>query len=500
MLFFVRLLTIVVCGVVALSGVGAGTASAWAPVSKAEEEELAKDGLHIERRTEPFKSGNVLGWCEGLGLVCHSEPEITLPAGEYVWVDTLGGIPVAYNHNCNKRVEPPGEETCEGSPIVVPGFPNLVTYKMHNGEGDWHAGDLYVFMNEIGWEYRPIEGEKEREAEQFGERNKGEPNHKACLLGYPVDCATGNQTVTQTDLAVGGSGPALALTRTYNSRLAAKQTEHGPFGFGWTGSYSAHLEVTSEGAEATVYQDNGSTVTFTRSGIVQQTGEGQTFEPNGPWTAPSSLAEATLADEGSGYIYTLPNQTILHFNSAGQLTSETDRDGNALTMSYESGHLVSVTDAAGRKLTFAYNAEGEVESAKDPMGHTVKYTYESGNLKSVTQPAETALRWQFEYNSEHELTSETDGRKNTVTTEYNGSHQVVSQTDPLSRKREWKYGGSRSEPETKITEPNGSETVEHFNEGGEPTNITHAHGVSGLEATTEYEYNGSGELVKLTDP
>ena len=116
--------------------------------------------------------------------------------------------------------------------------------------------------------------------------------------------------MTQTDLAIGGRGPTLGLTRTYNSLLAVKQATPGPFGYGWTGSYSARLELNYEGREATVYQDNGSTVTFDRAK------EGEV------WTASSSLAEATLADEGSGYVYTLPDQTKLEFNTEGRLAKD----------------------------------------------------------------------------------------------------------------------------------------------------------------------------------
>ncbi len=225
----------------------------------------------------------------------------------------------------------------------------------------------------------------EEPEELYGPENEAERNlHRPCA-GGPVNCATGNQFETQTDLAVGGRGPGLHLTRTYNSQLAAKQTEYQPFGFGWTGPYSAHLSVSKAciGAycygTATVYQDNGSTVAFHSFG-------------NEPWRA-ARWVQAKFNEEDSTYVLTLPDQSTLDFNAAGQLTSETDRDGNTLTMSYnleEERELISVTDGAGRKLTFAYNEEGLAESAKDPLGDTVKYTYESGSLKSVTEPGESS--------------------------------------------------------------------------------------------------------------
>jgi RHS repeat-associated protein len=330
-----------------------------------------------------------------------------------------------------------------------------------------------------------------REQERFGMGSAATPDQGSCYKGKPVNCATGNEVASQTDLSVGGRGPALSLGLTYNSALAVHQTQPGGaapgvFGYGWTSSFSDHLELGYESREATVYQANGSTVNFVRSGEA--------------WAPTDAGVEATLADEGSGYAYTLPDQTMLHFNGSGQITSEVDRNGNALTMSRNSeGRLEAIKDSAGREITLKYNSEGRVESASDPMGHTVKYTYEGGNLASATLPGETSPRWQYKYNSSHELTSETDGRGDTTSTEYNAASQVISQTEPLSRTRKWAYTATTLGTETTITEPNGSTTVETFNQYGSPTSITRAAGTS-LEATTTDTYNSVDELTASTNP
>lgn len=340
--------------------------------------------------------------------------------------------------------------------------------------------------------------EEELGAELFGEGSGGAPKDEPCLKGHPVNCATGNQVVTQTDLSVGGRGPGLRLMRTYNSQAASaqgRQGVHGPFGYGWAATDSAHLtfpagcfrSLLCEKHGVEVYEDNGSAFFF----------EG---ESGGPYTAANPLVQAMLVKEGSNYVYTLPNQTKLIFNEAGQLTSRTDRNGNAITLAYNAEkELESETDSAGRKITFKDNSEKEVESATDPMGHIVKYTYESGNLATVTLPGEEKAHWKFKYNAEHEMTSETDGREHTVTSEYNEAHQVSSQTDAMSRKRSWKYATIEGGAETTITEPNSSETVEKFNEIGRPTSVTRASGTS-IAATTTYEYNKADEPTTVTDP
>ena len=335
---------------------------------------------------------------------------------------------------------------------------------------------------------------EEHETEEAGEENPGEPHRPKCVIGEPVNCGTGNETVSQADLSIGGRGPGLIWTRFYNSQIADKQPTHGPLGYGWTDPYSAYLSTGSgfEGLfpvqSATIHQDNGSTVTFVGSLYSHE------------WVPARKLTQATLVDEGTGYVYTLPDQTKLYFNSSGAVTSEEDRNGNRITINHE-----SVSESAGRQLKLAYNSEGEIESVTDPMGHVVKYTYEGGNLMSVTEPGESSPRWQFKYNSKHELTEETDGRGHTVKTEYEpfAPYAVRSQTDALERTRKWEILAAEGYPEgytrKGITEPNGSRTIELFNSEGLPTKVTHAYGTS-LESTTAYEYNRSGYLIKTTDP
>jgi RHS repeat-associated protein len=319
--------------------------------------------------------------------------------------------------------------------------------------------------------------------ESFGEGNPAAPTVIYCLSAGTVNCATGNLTKTQTDLTVGGRGPGLRVTRTYNSQLAEK-AEASPFGYGWNGPYSARLVVNSKAETATVHQGNGSAVVFKLKSKVY---------------TPEAWVQATLVEEaGPVYVFTLPDQTKLEFNSSGQLTKETDRNGNAITLSYNGEkQLEKATDAAGRELKFKYT-EGQVTGVEDPMGHVVEYTYSGKNLASVKLPGEAKARWQFEYNGSHQLTKLTEGSdKNSTTTTYKAA-RVTSQLDPLNREHKWKYV-TKSVVETKITEPNGSETMDLFNSENEPTKVTRASGTEST-STTEYGYNSSFDRTSMTDP
>jgi RHS repeat-associated protein len=318
-----------------------------------------------------------------------------------------------------------------------------------------------------------------------GGGNQSDPNLEHCDVTYfPVNCATGNQYEEQTDLVLGGRGPGLHVTRTYNSQAAAEAKSSGAWGYGWSGPYSSHLEFNEESGTVTVVQENGSTVVFYLEG--------------GKYVA-GAWVQSTLVKEGETYVFTLPTQEKLKFNKEGSLTEQKDRNGNAITVSAFGGAVFLAKDAAGRELKFGFT-EGHVTSIEDPLGNKVKYTYESGNLASVTLPGEETPRWKFKYDASHQLTEMTNGRGGVVKTVYDEKHRVKEQTDPMSRVTKLLYSESGGLKTTTITEPNGSTTFEKFNDAGEPLEVIRATGnKSGLERKTTKEYNSAYAMIKATD-
>jgi len=320
--------------------------------------------------------------------------------------------------------------------------------------------------------------------ETQGGGNQSDPNLQHCDATYfPVNCATGNQYEEQTDLVLGGRGPGLHITRTYNSQAAAEGKSSGFFGYGWSGPYSSHLEFNEEAETVTVVQENGSTAVFALQ--------------SGKYVA-GAWVQSTLVKEGEIYVFTLPTQEKLKFNSEGWLFEQRDRNGNAVTISGFLGLVTAVKDAAGRELKFTFGSGG-ITSIEDPMGNKIKYAYESGNLVSVTLPGEETPRWKFKYDASHQLIEMTDGRGGVVKTAYDEKHRVKEQTDPMGRVTKLAYGESGGFKTTTITEPNGSTTFEKFNDAGEPLELIKAKGVAGLERKTTEEYNSAYAVVKATD-
>jgi RHS repeat-associated protein len=317
----------------------------------------------------------------------------------------------------------------------------------------------------------PIKAES---SEEFG---------KHACAGDPVDCATGNLSESQADLAIGGRGVGLSLTRTYSAQAAAAATSPGAFGYGWSSTFTDHLTVEEAGAEATLTKGDGSTVPFTRTSGTSYAG-------------PAWSRETLYGSPEAGYTFTALDRTTYRFSGTGRLEAITDRNGNETTLAYdEAGRLETVADPAGRRLAFAYNSGGQVESVEDPLGHLVKYAYEGGNLASVTMPGETSPRWQFKYDASHRITQLTDGRGGKTANEYDGSSRVISQTDPAGRTTNFTYEGFHTTITNKAT---GAVTDEWFTSNNEPYSITYGYGTP--QATTRtFAYNEAGQLARSSD-
>ncbi|HEX7297382.1 MAG TPA: RHS repeat-associated core domain-containing protein [Solirubrobacteraceae bacterium] len=405
---------------------------------------VGRDGALLENRgTYTLNTER----CSG----CSFEPGLV--------VDPDGATPLLLNRGVLQKTEGTGITS------VFWAFENLGTIREVTGK--------FYF-------YGPLVQEAPEEEESYGPGNDAAPDVRRSCAGKPVDCASGNQFEVQTDLTVGGRGLGLDLLRTYNSRAASSETSPGPFGYGWTASYSDRLLVEPDQRRATVVQSDGSHVIF---------GLGD----DGSISAPDWV-QATLKKEEDGtYTYTLPDQRAFTFSAAGRLVSEADRNANRTTISYDGdGHVATITDPAGRTLTYAYDGD-LVSSVTDPSGLTVHYDYDAGQLVSVTYDGDDHATWMFGYDGSHELTAMVDARGYTTTTAYDDQHRATAQTDALGRTRRWQYFTD----ETRVTEPNGSIT-DLFFANGQPTKIVRAAG-SDAETTQRFVYDGNLRTVEVTD-
>ncbi|MFI0243082.1 DUF6531 domain-containing protein [Streptomyces sp. NPDC016845] len=246
----------------------------------------------------------------------------------------------------------------------------------------------------------------------------------------PVNTATGMFYEQLTDASLVSPGVPLTLDRTYRSDSSTV----GLLGRGWATPFDARLTVAT--GKVTYRTDDGAAFVFTQAS-------------NGTYTAPAGSA-AKLVKGTSTYTITTPDHTKRTFDSTGLLTSVVDKAGKGLSLTYASGKLASVKDAAGRSTTFTPGADGLLSKVGLPDGTSVSYGYTGGLLTSVTDPAGRTSA--YTYGTDKRLSSYTDPAGGTVTNAYDAAGRVKSQTDQNTKTTAFTWDG-KSESHT--TAPDG---------------------------------------------
>ena len=317
-------------------------------------------------------------------------------------------------------------------------------------------------------------------AEQGGAPNPSEAQ-PPCSSGPPVNCATGTLWEQYEDFSLPEPGLPLTFVRTYSSADAGVSS---PFGFGW--HFGFGMSVTADADGATVHQENGATVSFTRSA-------------SGAYSAAPRVLATLAAAPGGGLVFTRDaDRTRYLFDVQQRLVAVHYVNGESVTLTYgATGLLASVTEN-GRSLTFSYSGS-HISGVSDPLGRSVAYGYDAaGDLTSVTDASHET--WAFTYFADHRLESATDPSGLLTSATYDARGRVVRETDaPTDATATWQYAGDpygRSGTTT-VTDPDGHITKYAFS-AMQLTSATSGYGTP-LSATTSYTYNASGLVTGVTD-
>ena len=321
----------------------------------------------------------------------------------------------------------------------------------------------------------------------------------------PVNTATGNYAYGHTDLTIPGQGLDFIFRRAYNSQAAsATGAVMGPLGYGWTDNLHATLTVDGAG-NVILHGGDAKTETFTATAT-------------GTFTPQYGVFATLTAEAGGGYALKARDLTVEHFGpfvgGVAPLLSIVDKNGNAITPHYTGANLTSVTDSAGRTLTFAYDGSGRVTSLTDPLGRSVQYGYDgAGNLATVTDPDGGVTT--YAYDTRHELLTITDPNGHLVVSNtYDAAKRVVTaQTDAKGSLTSYVY--DPVDNRTTVTDALGHVTVYHHDallrlteeddpDGGVARYAYDARGnrtaVTDKDGhTTTYAYDANGNVTKKTD-
>ena len=396
-----------------------------------------------------FPPINVLAWCLG----SDGTPRETT-YGDGLFAARLGETHDYTDHPCSST------ETLRYLEIIADGS-NAPAY--YNGDA-LTAG--------LVWGEWPVAPSNQPTAAEQGGAPPWLETFTSCLVGDPVNCASGALVEAHTDAAIPGRGVGLAWSRTY---VSSRSTVDGPLGFGWSFDAAAHLSVAGNGA-VTVTDGGGAPTLFTRA-------------TDGSFSAPARV-RAALAQAGTG-AYTLTrfrSHQAMVFGLAGVLSRVSDLNGDGVDYSYDgSGHLAQLTDGANRHLVIGWTGN-HITTVTDPMSRVTTYSYNAaGELQSVTDPAGRVTT--YGYDSSHQLTSAQDPRGGNSITTYTAG-QVTRQVDPAGRATTYQYSGDPAKvagSTTTTTDSHGLVTTRVYSTMMLQY-LSTAVG-TGQQATTQYEYD-----------
>lgn len=262
----------------------------------------------------------------------------------------------------------------------------------------------YGVYDPVGSGYVP-EGTAPTFAQGAGQNSTTTSNGNVAGLtttsGDPVNMLTGNLIHTERDISIRGRGGLpIVFERWYNS----KAPKDGPLGYGWTHSFNHFLRFYGvEGGQARVSWNDGTggeRFFATANHASGNISTGASFSaPAGIYATVERLANGTYRiTERSGLKYVFESVTAGATDTGlkARLVSITDRNGNALNLSYAAiggcpgTYVCQVTDALGRALTFSYTGT-HLSGISDWSGRQWQYGYDgNGNLVSVKNPLAVA--------------------------------------------------------------------------------------------------------------
>ncbi|MFF7755059.1 DUF6531 domain-containing protein [Streptomyces sp. NPDC007971] len=374
----------------------------------------------------------------------------------------------------------------------------------------------------------------------------------------PVDVASGEMVLSQTDLGLPGVLP-LVLRRTHISGYRYGHC----FGPSWASTLDERLELTGSGAIWA--REDGSLLVYPRV----PASFGEPVEPvEGERVLltcvdRNALGEVTYAttDPCSGHIrrfvgspYTpgglywlseiedrngntvqivrddegLPS-AVVHDGgydvratcdrASGRVAALQLRTANGpvtvASFGYDGGDLSEVTSFSDTvPLRFTYDDEHRVTSWTDRNGHTYAYVYDAAGRVVETIGPDGALSSRFAYDTAERVTRFTDSTGAVTVTRLNALGQTVSETDPLGHTVHFVWDRRDNLLErtdqlgntarftwdergnlTRIQFPDGTESATRYNDSNLPEEVTGADGT-----TWRQSFDARGNRTRITAP
>ena len=240
-------------------------------------------------------------------------------------------------------------------------------------------------------------------AENFVTSSLGE------VFAEPVDAVTGAYLMTASDMLLPDIREAVRLERSYSST----RRQSGWLGKGWRFPYEGRLA--RDGETFHVQLPDGYVAAFVRNGE-----EFTDTIGNGRFRLKPDLFA------GKWHVLDSHEHKDYRYSESGLLEAVTDRNGNALEITYNGEYPVKMVTPLGYEVTFAFS-KGKLAGMADDTGRCMEYHYEGDLLTEVVHMDGGVTRYQ--YSEEGYLTRPTDQTGLTyLSNEYDAEGRVVFQT------------------------------------------------------------------------
>jgi len=235
--------------------------------------------------------------------------------------------------------------------------------------------------------------------------NLGNPDPNTCerknSVGNPTNVASGNKYEEVLDLSVSTPGIPLEFRRSYNSQASSD----GPFGYGWDHNFKIAITVlaTTPIKRVIVWDGDGRALYYSQDSRTYP--DGIHFVPDSGITKDRLRQDATT----NQYIFRRKQGNLTYtFASEGKFLTIADANGNSLTFAYTGALLTQVSNNFGKTITIQY-LNNRISSITDPNGRSILYEYTNADLTKVTYPDAQFISYAY---SNHNLTDKYDTNNN----------------------------------------------------------------------------------------
>jgi YD repeat-containing protein len=339
----------------------------------------------------------------------------------------------------------------------------------------------------------------------------------SCPVADPVYPATGVTTLTEADFISGGDTPMM-FKRTYRSAPFVR-TDAG-FGPMWFHSWQRQLglgNARSSSPQVVAYREDGSKVTFVKTGGAWVTADGTLLaltESGTRWTVIDRVTDTSETYSTQGVLLSVSTHdlrvTTLIYSDANTPANIAPAPGLLIAATEHAANSIADFDLT---LRFSYDAKYRLTQMTDPTGGVSRYAYDThDNLVSVAWPDGNVRRFVYENTAFWSLLTgvidETGSRIATWTYDSKGRAIAVSHPD-TTRNVQFSYGTGT----TTVTDSQRSTTLNFSAVAGvqRPTGSSSPSGATSTTwsamgnlltdtaadgSNTEYSYDAGGRPVR----